>query len=866
MTDNTLANTKNTNSNIDPANNKIAGSDNGGDDTDDNSIYDKEKLFSQTSQQLSVILNQWRRKYLFQKTVLFLPILFAVSSVVFYLLWSFVLSPLVAMSATVLVIVSIFAAQVIAIKRSQQYKELTPQHLLLHLNRYFPELEESAQLLACDQQNLSLLERLQFNKVLVQVNKITSRQLNSSQQFLSPKFAQKIFNRVMLASSCLVLLVLLSAKYQWLEKALSVVQANNHSNDVTITTDQPMALVDILSQQVIVEPPAYSITILRDKPVDKSIDKPQEKLIEQSRESSSLNVNTLAGSKITWLFNFTEPKRDYFLNFSNGERHQLKQKEDGSYYFQHTFTASTAYHLSLADNDSTLSDVFSAVYSIKIIADKAPKIRIITPKKTVTEFTENAVPQLISQVQIYDDFAITEVEILASIAKGSGEGVKFRDQRFTFDYKEEIAGKYHYYKNWQLSELNMEPGDELYFTVLAKDNRAPITQQTRSSTKIVRWLEAGQQAISADGILIDFMPEYFKSQRQIIIETIELIEDKPDLTADKYRETSELLGVAQSELKEKYGQYLGDEFEGQHSVGVSFADDNEHHDEHQKPTVHVHDDHGGSNAVIIQQAPEHDHSHAGAGGIVDDGNNNDISGKMALINQYGHNHEDSDVGVMTSQDPKALMKKSLENMWQAELHLMLSEPEQALPYEKKALKLLKQAKKAERIYVKRLGFEPPPVSEKRRYQGEQKDIISGHTQQTQFQPAQLSDQKQLTFKRFLKMSQAYQLSLAKTKGHANTSRPVLNAEMLTIVQSVKQALTEMAVERPALVSSLATVERILLKQSLTLNQCDNCLESLMAKLVQLLPAATAVPSQQRQKVLDAEPLLKNYGQFLKDNS
>jgi len=55
------------------------------------------------------------------------------------------------------------------------------------------------------------------------------------------------------------------------------------------------------------------------------------------------------------------------------------------------------------------------------------------------------------------------------------------------------------------------------------------------------------------------------------------------------------------------------------------------------------------------------------------------------------------------------MKQAIANMWNAELHLMMSEPALALPYEKEALKFLTQAKNAERIYVKRLGFEPPPV-------------------------------------------------------------------------------------------------------------------------------------------------------------
>ena len=82
----------------------------------------------------------------------------------------------------------------------------------------------------------------------------------------------------------------------------------------------------------------------------------------------------------------------------------------------------------------------------------------------------------------------------------------------------------------------MEPGDELYFTVNAVDNRPNIPGVTVSQTKILKWLDDDDIGITSDGILMDFIPEYFKSQRQIIIETIELIEREPLLTEDEFED------------------------------------------------------------------------------------------------------------------------------------------------------------------------------------------------------------------------------------------------------------------------------------------------------------------------------------------
>ena len=54
-------------------------------------------------------------------------------------------------------------------------------------------------------------------------------------------------------------------------------------------------------------------------------------------------------------------------------------------------------------------------------------------------------------------------------------------------------------------------------------------------------------------------------------------------------------------------------------------------------------------------------------------------------------------------------------MWDAELHLRMGEPQKALPYEYQALKLIKEVQQASRVYVERVGFEPPEikVAEKR---------------------------------------------------------------------------------------------------------------------------------------------------------
>ena len=340
------------------------------------------------------------------------------------------------------------------------------------------------------------------------------------------------------------------------------------------------------------------------------------------------------------------------------------------------------------------------IHTLAVTADTKPTIRFIAPTETITELAKNAIPKVQATVLIEDDFGLGRVEILASIASGSGEAVKFRDQTFLFDSESMIEDKAHFFKSWDLVELGMQPGDELYFSIKAWDNRQPTAQQSRSASKIIRWLEDEQQGVLSDGVLMDFMPEYFKSQRQIIIETKELIADKNTLSVAQFDRTSRDLGVAQSFLKQKYGQFLGDEFDNGTLHSMEAGPEIEHND---------HDEHANEGSQTQQtSAHEHDNAEQASEGA-------DKSGYSQIIEQFGHAHGEADDGNFIKKgipSPKLLMKRAIANMWQAELHLQLSEPELALPFETQALAFLNRAKKADRIYVKRLGFEPPPVSEK----------------------------------------------------------------------------------------------------------------------------------------------------------
>ena len=204
------------------------------------------------------------------------------------------------------------------------------------------------------------------------------------------------------------------------------------------------------------------------------------------------------------------------------------------------------------------------------------------------------------------------------------------------------------------------------------------------------------------------------------------------------------------------------------------------HEEHKEDDKHADD--------AEKPAAEHEHedSEHGSDGA-------DKSGYSTVISQFGHAHGEADDGNFIKNgtpNPKLLMKRAIANMWQAELHLLLSQPELALPFENQALELLNRAKKAERIYVKRLGFEPPPVSEKRRYQGDLTDILSYQRNETT--PKQ-NTAKQLALLTIL--NQHLDKSLNNT----------LTIEQTSILEKVKTYFSEQLSVTPKDITFIATL-------------------------------------------------------------
>ncbi len=417
------------------------------------------------------------------------------------------------------------------------------------------------------------------------------------------------------------------------------------------------------------------------------------------RTESILDTEAAEGSLLRWLIQFEPDPNEAKLVFHDGKELALTHDTDG-WRAETTLTESTLYRIVVSGSRALVDDRF---YRLDAIVDQPPEIKVTAPDKTLTQLDVGQ-RQWPLDFEVVDDYGIGDAKLAITLAQGNGEQVTVSEhsERVRADTGGDSRHR-RYRRQLDLSALGFAEGDDLIVRLIVSDNRKPSANEARSAGYILRWpVDLSRESEGVEGIVQKVLPAYFRSQRQIIIDTEALIDERSQLTADRLLARSDTIGVDQKILRLRYGQFLGEEFEsgGQRDHA---ADDG-------------HDD-ANDDAPTQQDALAGDHDHEqgaepSAGfGKVDN-----------ILAEFGHTHDHAEAATLLDPATKKILKAALAEMWQAELHLRLGEPRKALPYENRALDFIKQVQQSTRIYLARVGLELPPVDESRRLSGERKGV------------------------------------------------------------------------------------------------------------------------------------------------
>jgi hypothetical protein len=386
---------------------------------------------------------------------------------------------------------------------------------------------------------------------------------------------------------------------------------------------------------------------------------------KKTRSQAQFSITAEEGSIVNWTIETANAAEHLYFIWNDSLKLSLQpDKEHKSWTFTHKIDRPGFYQL-IADS------IASELYRVDMVHDESPTIIVHQPKpNTVIDY---GMPRnTLLQAAISDDYGVQDAWIMATISSGKGESVKFREEqlRFANSFAAQ-SNSYALQRNIDLNALKMAPGDELYFYVLARDNGG---HEKRSDIFLISIADTAQlMSLSGLTMGLDIKPDYFRSQRQIIIETEQLLREKDTVSAQRFKDRSNNLGIDQKLLRMRYGKFLGEE----NSEGGEGGGDDDHGG----------GDHADNNAASIQQA-------------------------------YSHNHDIAEDASFFADDIKSQLKATLAEMWNAELRLRTFKPQEALVYEYKALRLLKELQQKDRVYVAKTTVKTPPLKPEKRLTGE----------------------------------------------------------------------------------------------------------------------------------------------------
>ena len=406
---------------------------------------------------------------------------------------------------------------------------------------------------------------------------------------------------------------------------------------------------------------------------------------------ASADADAFEGSRLEFDATLTNATAGWLIttngdSFPLGAGQRVRLDADRSFLYQ---------VMAIRDTARTVGDW----HRVTVLPDRPPLLTVVRPdERTILPPTRpwNVPVEILAS----DDHGIATVRLLATITTGSGEDVRFREDTLPFASRESRGGGLLLRTTLDLAALGMGPGDELYLSAQAFDGRRPVPNEGRSATLFISITDTAQvMEAEFDGLAIDRMPDYFRSQRQIIIDTEKLLTDRPHLSVAEFRRRSNDIGIDQQLLRLRYSEMVGDE-SAEESDAMSWR---EHAAEGGAPTPRL-----DPNAAAVA----------------------DPNAKVTvdLTQGEGHSHDIAENATLLARSTKELLRLALGQMWQAELRLRTFYPDTALPHERSALEYLEAVRQAARSYVKRVGLEPPPLEpDRKRLTGKLDDVRSAHT-------------------------------------------------------------------------------------------------------------------------------------------
>lgn len=658
-----------------------------------------------------------------------------------------------------------------------------------YLNRNYTQLENSTELLLASPESLNLLAKMQQSKISEKLHNIAPQ----------IKLPHQLPKSTIITLGCGVLAFVLFSLN------LAPARLKTAEEQVTVpvklaSTKLPENLpVQIKKIKAIVQAPAYTRL--------------------GTQVAAELNIKAAENSIIRWSVSFKGEIDQAVIVMNTGDSLRLRENTEKQYQAQWQLKEKGFYQILFKQKISAKARKKGKVnewkssdfFALTPVRDTRPKLAL-SGMNDYEELLYKPSIDIHFKTKIRDDYGITDAYIVATVSKGKGESVKFREQKMRFGNFAPGQKNYQLQKTLNLQKLGMAPGDELYFFVEAIDNKFPVPQKGRTEVYFVSIQDTTREQLTAElGTGLKKLPDYFRSQRQLIIDTEKLLRNKHRISRDTFEFKSNGIGVDQKILRLRYGKFLGEEYEVSINGGDLDGHEGHNHDHdhggkakrdtvryRDKKTgkmvteVHYEGDGHGTNdsghkqwekklsSLDVLRRNEKDHNHQPKAGAPSNNPRDYIPTSVM------HIHDVMEEATFFDKVLKKQLKQALSYMWESELRLRTNRPKESLPYQYKALKLIKKIQQKSRVYVERIGFEPPPVKEKeKRLKGELEDIQNPYKKRTIEDKVQYPNIRQV-----LPMLENLQAGLRLKE------KFILSKSQKNLLRAAGSELAEIAIEKP----------------------------------------------------------------------
>jgi len=506
------------------------------------------------------------------------------------------------------------------------------------LDAKFPELEYSTTLFLKTESSLGLLQQLQQKKIAQRLPTVDKRREERATVLRKPLF-------------CLLFGLLIYSICHYFTPERHGVAVSDPAKQAQQKLGKRALPAAISRARLAITPPTYT------------------GLPKQQQEE--LAIAAISGSTIEMHLFTNKPMPALALLFDGKNRVAAERVDSLEWIARFKPKKNGFYQIDFGEKAMPL-------YPIELLPDQPVTIRLVKPDASRTVIEAGFQPVSAITAHLLDDYGIRDASLVLTISSGKGESVSFTSKEIDLAAGKASAKAIDVKREMNLKSLAMKPGDELYFYIRAHDYTG---QESRSDVYVTAWQDTTElMRMSGMASGSDIAPEYFRSERQIIIDIEKLLEESPGLGKEEVHNRSANLGVDQKLLRLRYGQFLGEEEES-----------GEAHHEENEGQAHADDD-------------DHD------------------VGVDELVDQLTHHHDQAEDATFFTPEQKAQLKAVLTEMWNAELKLRTFMPQQALPYAYKALRLLKDLQQQSRTYVAKAPSKGTPLKLEKRLTGDLSEI------------------------------------------------------------------------------------------------------------------------------------------------